>query len=97
MTDSPGRTAPSRDSGDPRRWRAWPVGTRVMVRTRLPEGSSHLYTDVLGTVLRNDDDGLLLRTRHGDDVEVPGVSIVTGKPVPPAPPRRAGGRTTQAG
>jgi len=58
-----------------------------MVRTRLPEGSSHLYTDVLGTIADRSDEALTIETRTGT-VEVPLASVATGKIVPPAPPRR---------
>lgn len=68
-------------------WDRWEPGVRVMVRTRLPEGSSHLFTDVLGTVTRRSSETLTLETRSGT-VEVPVASIATGKVVPPAPPRR---------
>lgn len=68
-------------------WETWEIGIRVMVRTRLPEGSSHLYTDLLGTVTARQAGVLTLETRAGA-VEVPLASIATGKTVPPAPPRR---------
>jgi hypothetical protein len=68
-------------------WDRWEPGVRVMVRTRLPEGSSHLYTDVLGTVTHRSPETLTLETRTGT-VEVAVASIATGKVVPPAPPRR---------
>ena len=65
-------------------WRRWAVGTRVVVRHRLPEGG---LTDVLGELIALDDDGVLVRTRRGP-VRVAGTEIVLGKPVPPPPPRR---------
>lgn len=68
-------------------WAAWRPGTRVMVRRTLPPGSSHRFTDVLGTVLESTPEGLRLETRTGV-VDVPGAEIAVGKPVPPAPPRR---------
>ncbi len=67
-----------------RDWRAWPVGTRVVVRRRLPDGK---YSDVLGEVVSREADTLVLETRAGR-VEVPAAVIVTGKPIPPPPPRR---------
>lgn len=80
-------------------WRAWPPGTRVVVRRRrddLPpgtpvgtlQGGEPPFTDVLGDVLEVDDDGLTVRTRRGD-VRVPGHDVLRAKIVPPAPPRRA--------
>ena len=58
-----------------------------MIRRTLPPGSSHLFTDVLGTVVECTTEGVSLDTRAGR-VEVPGAEIATGKPIPPAPPRR---------
>ena len=75
-------------TGTPGRpWESWEAGVRVMVRTRLPEGSSHLYTDVLGTITDRSDEALTIETRTGT-VEVRLASVATGKIVPPAPPRR---------
>ncbi|KQU00298.1 putative acetyltransferase [Sanguibacter sp. Leaf3] len=75
-------------TGTPGRpWESWEPGVRVMVRTRLPEGSSHLYTDVLGTITDRSDEALTIETRTGT-VEVQLDSVATGKIVPPAPPRR---------
>ncbi len=62
-------------------WRTWPVGARVVVRRRLPEGG---YTDVLGDLLAVDAEGVLVRTRRGD-VHVPADAIALGKRVPPPP------------
>jgi len=73
----------------PRPWREATPGTRVVVRRRLldalPEGP-HL-TDVLGVVLRLDDDGLTLDTSRGP-TRVEGRDIVLWKPIPPPPERR---------
>lgn len=67
-------------------WRDWPVTTRVMIRRHI-EDSQHKYTDLLGVILRSDDEGLLLETRTGEEF-VPAEAIFQGKPIPPAPPRR---------
>lgn len=66
-------------------WASWPVGTRVVVRRRLPEGG---FGDVLGEVLQTSEAGVVVRTRRGD-VTVAAADIALGKPVPPPPPRRA--------
>ena len=71
---------------------AWPVGTRVVVRRRLADderagADPHTLTDVLGTVVALDDDGVTLETRTGV-VRVPASQVVLAKPVPPPPPRR---------
>ncbi|QIK84988.1 hypothetical protein G7063_10700 [Sanguibacter sp. HDW7] len=58
-----------------------------MVRRTLAD-DAHRYTDVLGEIVRTDASGLVLRTRTGDEVEVPGDEIAIGKPVPPPPARR---------
>lgn len=65
-------------------WTAWPVGVRVVVRRRLPDGR---YSDVLGELLATDDDGVRVRTRTGD-VTVTAAEIAVGKVVPPARPRK---------
>ncbi|MBI9115189.1 putative acetyltransferase [Sanguibacter suaedae] len=77
---------PPTEPPDDRGWHRWAPGTRVMVRRRLPEGSTHLFTDLLGVVVANDDDGVTLETRAGT-VRVPGTEIAVGKPVPPPPTR----------
>jgi hypothetical protein len=66
-------------------WRTWAVGTRVVVRRRRPEGG---YADVLGDLLAVGPDGVVVRTRRGP-VAVAAADIALGKPVPPAPSRRA--------
>ena len=74
-------------------WRTWEPGTRVVVRRRrddlpadAPLGEPPL-TDVLGELLHVDDEGLTVRTRHGN-VHVPARDVLRAKVVPPAPPRR---------
>ena len=75
-------------------WRSWSPGVRVVVR-RLrddlpvphpehPDLHVPQHTDVLGELIAVDDDGVLVRTRHGD-VVVPADDIVLTKLVPPAP------------
>lgn len=71
----------------PQPWLEWTTGTRVMVRLTLPPGSTHLYTDVLGTIIATSKTTLTLHTRTGD-VEVQIADIAIGKEIPPAPPRR---------
>lgn len=66
-------------------WATWPLGVRVVVRRRLPDG---MYGDVLGDLLETGPDGVLVRTRVGD-VRVTAAEIAVGKIVPPARPRRA--------
>ena len=61
------------------------VGSRVVVRRRLPEGGS---TDVLGVLESWAGGALRVRDRHGVEHVVAESDVVAGKPVPPAPPRR---------
>jgi len=61
------------------------TGSRVSLRRRLQTGE---YSDVVG-VLESWDEGVLsVRRRDGELVEVAAESLVAGKVVPPAPPRR---------
>ena len=69
-------------------WRSWETGTRVMIRRRLPDSATHLFSDVIGTIRRTDVTGVTLETRSGL-VDVPAAEIALGKPVPPAPARRS--------
>lgn len=66
-------------------WAEWPVGTRVVIRYRRPEGG---FSDALGEIVRADETSAVVLTRRGE-VEVPAAAAVVGKPVPPPPPRRA--------
>lgn len=69
------------------------VGTRVVLRRRLPDGG---VGDLLGDLVRWDDEadagggdepGVTVRTRAGE-VTVAVRDVLGGKPVPPAPARR---------
>ena len=60
------------------------VGTRVVVRRRLPEGQ---YGDVLGELVSWSEE-VVVRDRHGALVRFPLADVVLGKQVPPAPERR---------
>lgn len=59
------------------------IGSRVMVRRTLPDG----FGDVVGDLLDWSGSSLTIATRRGD-VVVPLASVVAGKRVPPAVPRR---------
>ena len=61
------------------------VGARVVVRRRLPDGA---LGDLLGELLRWDDQAVEVRDRHGVAHTVATVDVVAAKRVPPAPPRR---------
>lgn len=60
-----------------------PLGTRVVVRTRIPGG----FTDALGDLVAHDGATVTVRTRRGDAV-VRLSDVTAAKPVPPAPERR---------
>lgn len=93
LSTAAGPTAPVRDLPGRRMtldWRSLRPGERVVVRRVRdddPAPGEPRLTDVLGDVLRCDDDGLTVRTRGGD-VYVPGGDVVLAKRVPPPPPRR---------
>ena len=74
---------PPTPPGSSRPWLDWPVGARVVVRRRLPEGG---YSDALGDLVENTPEGVTVRTRRGD-VTVPAAEIAVGKLVPPPPER----------
>jgi len=65
-------------------WASWPVGTRVVIRYRRPEGG---FADALGDLISADDESAVVVTRRGP-VRVAAADAVVGKPVPPPPPRR---------
>ena len=72
------------------------VGRRVVVRRVLrgqtgPTGGPAM-TDVLGTCEAWADGQVSVRTEAGELVVIPTADVVAGKPVPPRPPRRSGGR-----
>lgn len=67
------------------------LGTRVVVRYRIPEG----LTDALGDLVEISASECTVRTRRAD-VVIPLAMVVAAKPVPPPPPRRqAGGRSSR--
>lgn len=61
------------------------VGERVVVRRRLPDEG---LGDLLGELLRWDDEAVVVRDRHGVEHLVARADVVAGKRVPPAPARR---------
>ena len=64
-----------------------PVGHRVVVRYRRPEGSVPPLTDVVGVLVAADDDSLTVEGRRGP-VTVRRADLVVVKAVPPPPVRR---------
>ncbi|MGE2719561.1 N-acetylglutamate synthase, CG3035 family [Mycolicibacterium celeriflavum] len=64
------------------------VGTRVMVRYRLPAGSTPPLTDVIGLVVEVGA-ALRIRTKAGDVVQVAGDDVVAIKTLTAAPVRTA--------
>ena len=61
-----------------------PVGTRVTIRRRIPEG----FSDVVGEILAADPTGVRVRDRHGHEVWVPAEIIAIARVV--GPHRRGG-------
>lgn len=74
--------SPERPPGE---WRSIALGTRVVVRSRLPEGEGYLFTDAIGELTSIDP--VVVETRHGT-VTIDPATVVVVKPVPPAPARR---------
>lgn len=65
-----------------------PVGTRVVVRYRLPAGSTPPLTDVIGHVVESGPE-LRIRTKRGDEVTVAVDDVVAVKRLAAAPVRTA--------
>lgn len=66
---------------------AFPLGTRVVVRYRLENGS----TDALGLLTARDNSSVTITTRSGESC-VKFDDVLLAKEVPPAPARRGGAR-----
>jgi hypothetical protein len=68
------------------------VGHRVVVRRLVPgetgPSGGPAMTDVLGICLSWSDTECVVAPESGDPVTIPLALIVSGKPVPPRPPRR---------
>ena len=65
-------------------WESWPIGTRVVIRFRRPEGG---FSDALGDLVEADAESAVVLTRRGE-VRVTADAAVVGKLVPPPPTRR---------
>jgi RimJ/RimL family protein N-acetyltransferase len=65
-----------------------PVGTRVMIRHRLPAGSVPPLTDVIGQLLQTEPT-LAVRTKRGDVVAVPVDAVVVIQALTAVPVRTA--------
>jgi N-acetylglutamate synthase len=69
------------------------VGKRVVVRRVLPgetgPSGGPAMTDVLGTCESWQEGVVTVRREDGSSVEIAVADIVSGKPVPPRPQRRA--------
>jgi hypothetical protein len=66
-------------------WLDWPLGSRVVVRRRLPEGG---YTDVLGELVYRSAEAVEVLNQYGTE-RIEAAEIAIGKVVPPPPERRA--------
>ncbi|WP_154674173.1 putative acetyltransferase [Nakamurella lactea] len=65
------------------RLRGLPIGTRVVVRHRVPGA----FTDALGDLVAIDDATCTISTRRGE-VVIDLAEVALAKPVPPPPPPR---------
>lgn len=73
------------DSPDPTTpWLEWSLGSRVVVRRRLPEGG---YSDVLGELVYRSATAVEV-AHHGGTERIEAAEIAVGKVVPPPPERR---------
>ena len=64
------------------------VGRRVAVRRILDDGREGLG-DVLGELTAWSDGSLEIRTRDGQTVRISEALVLSGRTIPPPPPRRA--------
>lgn len=62
------------------------LGQRVVVRHRLPEGG---YADLLGELVRWDEQVVAVRDRHGTERSCAPADVVAAKRVPPPPAPRS--------
>lgn len=67
------------------------IGSRVVVRYRLPPGGSHPLTDVIGT-LEQLEPTLVVHTADDRVVEIERADVVRLKALGPKPVRRSDGR-----
>ncbi|WP_068278627.1 hypothetical protein [Aldersonia kunmingensis] len=63
-----------------------PLGTRVVIRYRRPDGSTPPLTDVIGELLGHDP--LIVLKADGESVEVPRDRVLRMKVLGPRPERR---------
>ncbi|WP_441344171.1 MULTISPECIES: N-acetylglutamate synthase, CG3035 family [unclassified Rhodococcus (in: high G+C Gram-positive bacteria)] len=73
-----------------------PVGTRVMLRYRLPPGHTHPMTDVIGELVAMDAGSVSVRGRDGALVQVAAERVVALKPLGPKPIRTSEIRSLEA-
>ena len=68
------------------------VGSRVSVRTRIPQEhpAGPSTTDTLGYLLAWTDEELTIQRRNGDVVRVATADLLAGKVLPGPPPQRRG-------
>ena len=66
---------------------AIPAGTRVTLRYRLPPGSSHPMTDIIGELISSDEESVAVRARDGRVVQIARDRGVALKALGPRPIR----------
>ncbi|OZF31367.1 GNAT family N-acetyltransferase [Rhodococcus sp. 14-2496-1d] len=72
------------------------MGTRVMLRYRLPPGHTHPMTDVIGELVSSDAGAVSVRGRDGTLVQVAADRVVALKPLAPKPIRTSEIRSLEA-
>ncbi|OZE91430.1 N-acetyltransferase [Rhodococcus sp. 15-2388-1-1a] len=72
------------------------MGTRVMLRYRLPPGHTHPMTDVIGELVAIDAGAVSVRGRDGALVQVAAERVVALKPLGPKPIRTSEIRSLEA-
>ncbi|OZE23324.1 GNAT family N-acetyltransferase [Rhodococcus sp. 05-2254-6] len=72
------------------------MGTRVMLRYRLPPGHTHPMTDVIGELVAMDAGSVSVRGRDGALVQVAAERVVALKPLGPKPIRTSEIRSLEA-
>lgn len=66
-----------------------PLGSRLVVRHRLPVGAARPLTDVIGVLTAVDDASITMTSERSGEVRIPRDTIVVAKPLAPRPIRNS--------